>query len=45
MNEASSMKTKHVDIKHKYVKDLYQNKIIMPGYNTTTEMIVDIQTR
>jgi hypothetical protein len=31
MNETSSSKTKHVDIKHKYIKDLYQRKIIVPS--------------
>ncbi len=30
MNEASSGKTKHVDIKHKFIKDLYQHKLIKP---------------
>jgi hypothetical protein len=35
MNEASSSKTKHVDIKHKYIKDLYQRKIILPSYIPT----------
>ncbi len=28
MDEASSSKTKHVDIKHKFIKDLYGHKII-----------------
>jgi hypothetical protein len=28
MNEASSSKTKHIDIKHKYIKDLYQHKLL-----------------
>ncbi len=45
MNEASSSKTKHVDIKHKYIKDLYQRKIIMPSYIPTTEMRADILTK
>jgi hypothetical protein len=42
MNEARSSKTKHVDIKHKYIKDLYQRKIIMPSYIPTTEMRANI---
>jgi hypothetical protein len=45
MNEASSSKTKDVDIKHKYVKDLYQHIIIMPSYIPTTEMRVNILTK
>ena len=45
MNEASSSKTKHVDIKHKYIKDLYQRKIILPSYIPTTEMRADILTK
>ena len=45
MNEASSSKTKHVDIKHKYIKDLYQRNIIMPSYIPTTEMRADILTK
>jgi hypothetical protein len=32
INEASSSKTKHVDIKHKYIKDLIQDEIILPSY-------------
>jgi hypothetical protein len=42
MNEASSSKTKHVDIKHKCIKDLYQRKTTMPSYIPTTEMRADL---
>ena len=45
MNEASSSKTKHVDIKHKFIKDLYQYKFIKPSYVTTTDMKADILTK
>ena len=45
MNEASSSKTKHVDIKHKYIKDLYQHKLILPSYVATTDMKADILTK
>jgi len=45
MNEASSSKTKHVDIKHKYVKELYRLKIVLPSYVTTTNMKADILTK
>jgi hypothetical protein len=45
MNEANSSKIKHVDIKHKYIKDLYQHKIIMPSYISTTEMRANILTK
>jgi hypothetical protein len=45
MNEASSSKTKHVDIKHKFIKDLYQHKLIMPSYVSTIDMKADILTK
>ena len=45
MNEASSSKTKHVDIKHKFIKDLYRHKIVLPSYVTTTNMKADILTK
>jgi hypothetical protein len=45
MNEASSAKTKHVDIKHKFIKDLYRHKLIMPTYVTTLAMKADILTK
>ncbi len=45
MNEASSSKTKHVDIKHKFIKDLYRRKIVLPSYVTTTNMKADILTK
>jgi hypothetical protein len=45
LNEPSSSKTKHVDIKHKFIKDLYRHKLILPRYVTTTEMKADILTK
>ncbi len=44
-NEAISFKTKHVDIKHKYIKDLYRLKHVLPGYVTTTNMKADLLTK
>jgi hypothetical protein len=45
INEASSSKTKHVDIKHKYVKELYRMKLVLPSYVITTNMKADILTK
>jgi hypothetical protein len=45
MNEASSSKTKHVDIKHKFIKDLYRHKLVLPSYVTTINMKADILTK
>jgi hypothetical protein len=45
MNEASSSKTKHVDIKHKYIKELYRLNYVLPSYVTTTNMKADILTK
>jgi hypothetical protein len=45
MNEASSSKTKHVDIKHKFVKELYRLNFVLPSYVTTTNMKADILTK
>ncbi len=44
-NEASSSKTKHVDIKHKYVKGLNRLKLVLPSYVSTTNMKTDILTK
>ena len=44
-SEESSYKTKHVDIKHKFVKDAYKKGTILPVYVTTTEMKADILTK
>jgi hypothetical protein len=45
MDGASSSKSKHVDIKHKFIKDLYRRKIIQPSYVTTNNMKADILTK
>jgi len=45
MNEASSAKTKHVDIKFKFIKDLFKSKLLIPTYVTTTNMKADILTK
>jgi hypothetical protein len=44
-SEASSSKTKHVDIKHKFIKDYYRKGIIKTRYVPTTDMIADLQTK
>ena len=44
-SEASSYKSKHVDIKHKFIKDLYRKKIIQPAYVSTVEMKADLLTK
>jgi hypothetical protein len=45
MDEASSSKTEHVDIKHKFIKDLYRHKIIQPSYVSTNNMKAEILTK
>jgi hypothetical protein len=45
MNEAGSSKAKHIDIKHKFIKDLYQVKMLMPSYVPTMDMQADILTK
>jgi hypothetical protein len=45
MNEASSSKTKHVDIRHKYIKDYYQKGYLLPAYVPTANMKADILTK
>ncbi len=45
MNEASSCKTTHADIKHKYIKELYRLKFMLPSYVTTTNMKADLLTK
>jgi hypothetical protein len=44
MNEASSSKKKHVDIKYKFIKDLYRHAVLSPSYVTATNMKADILT-
>ena len=44
-SEASSYKSKHVDIKHKFIKDLYRKKIIKPTYVPTVDMKADLLTK
>ena len=44
-SEASSNKSKHIDIKHKFVKDLFHKGIIKPIYVTTHEMKADLLTK
>ena len=44
-SEASSYKAKHIDIKHKMIKDFYKNGIILPIYVPTAEMKADLLTK
>jgi hypothetical protein len=44
-SEASSYKSKHVDIKHKFIKDLYRKKIIKPTYVPAVDMKADLLTK
>ena len=44
-SEASSYKSKHVDIKHKFIKDIYKKGTIMPTYIPTAEKKADILTK
>ena len=44
-SEASSYKAKHVDIKHKLIKDLYKKGIILPTYVSSSKMLADILTK
>ena len=44
-SEASSYKSKHVDIKHKFIKDLYRKKIVKPAYVPTIETKADLLTK
>jgi hypothetical protein len=45
MNEASGSKTKHVDIRHKFIKDYYQKGYLLPTYVPTAMMKADILTK
>ena len=45
MNEASSSKTKHVEIRHKFIKDYYQKGYLLPTYVPTAMMKADILTK
>ncbi len=45
MSEVSSSKTKHVDIKLKYIKELNRLKLVLPCYVTTTNMKADLLTK
>ena len=44
-SEASSYKAKHIDIKHKMIKDFYKKGIILPIYVPTAEMKADLLTK
>ena len=44
-SEASSSKSKHVDIKHKFIKDLFKKGTLKPVHMEKTKMIADLLTR
>jgi hypothetical protein len=43
-SEASSQRSKHIDIKYKFLKDLYYNTRIIPIPVPTKSMLADIMT-
>jgi hypothetical protein len=45
VSEETSTKTKHIDIKIKYVKELFKQGFINPVYVSTTEMKADLLTK
>ena len=44
-NPSMHGKTKHIDIKYHYLKELVQNKILHPRYIRTDEQLADILTK
>ena len=44
-SEASSYKSKHVDIKYKFIKDYYRKGSIKTSYLPTQEMRADLLTK
>ena len=44
-SEASSQRSKHIDIKYKFLKDLYYKKRIIPIHVPTKSMIADLMTK
>ncbi len=45
MNEAGSSRTKHIDIKYTFIKDLYRAKLLTPKYVSTHDMKANILTK
>ncbi len=44
-NTITTVKTKHIDIRHHFVRDLVKDKTIDIVWLSTTEMIADILTK
>jgi hypothetical protein len=44
-SEASSQRSKHIDIKYKFLKDLYYKEQIKPIHVPTKSMIADLMTK
>jgi len=44
-SEASSQRSKHIDIKYKFLKDLYLNQVINPIHVPTKAMLADLLTK
>jgi hypothetical protein len=44
-SEASSQRSKHVDIKHKFLKDLYYKNKLKPIHVPTKSMLADLMTK
>jgi hypothetical protein len=44
-NEASSGRAKHVDIRHKFLRDYAAKRIVSPHYVETNEMLADLLTK
>ena len=44
-NPMSTAKTKHIDIRHHFVRDLVKSKTLGIVWISTTKMIVDIRTK
>ncbi len=44
-SEASSQRSKHIDIKYKFLKDLYLKQILDPVHVSTKSMLADLLTK
>ena len=44
-NKSTTGRTKHIDVRHHYMRDLVENKIIEVGYVPTEENTADIFTK
>jgi hypothetical protein len=44
-NEESSVKSKHIDVKLKFLKDYAQKSVVVPKYVATGDMIADLLTK